>query len=225
MASDKMSLADQAYVSIKQRIDTMYFLPGQYLTEAAICAVLAIGRTPVHQALQRLSIEKLVEIIPRKGIVVLPSPLGQVMAILDARMAVEVELARRAATRASPAQIAALDALLAKAARPHGGGEIDSFLAADRAFHGAIAELGGNPILAEFSISLHEKTERAWYLNYWRTLDVTGTHTQHRRVIEAIRRGDGQAAGEAMRVHLEALATRFGEVQPGEGARHRPAPE
>jgi len=47
------SLVAKAYEDIKEKIITLYFLPGQYLNEAAISGLLQVGRTPVHQALQR----------------------------------------------------------------------------------------------------------------------------------------------------------------------------
>ena len=51
------SLADRAFEDIKEKILKLYFLPGQYLNEGALCALLNVGRTPVHQALQRLQHE------------------------------------------------------------------------------------------------------------------------------------------------------------------------
>ena len=57
------SLAAQAYKQIKEKILTLHFLPGQYLNEGALCSMLGAGRTPVHQALQRLELEGLVEIM------------------------------------------------------------------------------------------------------------------------------------------------------------------
>jgi len=68
----------------KEKIITLYFLPGQYLNEAAISSLLDVGRTPVHQALQRLEIDGLVEIMPRKGVIVLPDSIADdIAAILD----------------------------------------------------------------------------------------------------------------------------------------------
>jgi len=64
----------------------VYFLPGQYLNESAICALLGLRRTPVHQALDRLMLEGLVQIIPRKGVVVQSISLDQVLQIIDVRL-------------------------------------------------------------------------------------------------------------------------------------------
>src|ERR1700741_437631 len=95
------SLVAKAYEEIKEKIITLYFLPGQYLNEAAISGLLQVGRTPVHQALQRLELEGLVEIMPRKGVVVLPDSISEIIKILESRAAVEAELAKAAAERAS----------------------------------------------------------------------------------------------------------------------------
>src|SRR5947207_4287798 len=77
------SLVAKAYEEIKEKIITLYFLPGQYLNEAAISALLQVGRTPVHQALQRLEFEGLVEVMPRKGVVVLPDSISEIIKILE----------------------------------------------------------------------------------------------------------------------------------------------
>src|SRR5258708_4143535 len=95
------SLSDQAYDAIKEKVITLYFLPGQYLNEAAICKLLDLGRTPVHQALQRLQVEGLIAVVPRKGVIIQPDSISQILEFLDARMVVEGDLARLAATHAS----------------------------------------------------------------------------------------------------------------------------
>jgi len=105
--SEAKSLVQQAYESIKERIINLHFLPGQYLNEAAICAQLKLGRTPVHQALQRLQMEGLVDVLPRKGIIVQPDSLAEIMKILDSRVTVEPELARSAARRVKAGEITA----------------------------------------------------------------------------------------------------------------------
>src|SRR5262249_40064779 len=95
------SLVNKAYEEIKEKIITLYFLPGQYLNEDAISELLQVGRTTVHQALQRLELEGLVEIMPRKGVVVLPDSISEIIKILESRAAVEAELAKAAAARVS----------------------------------------------------------------------------------------------------------------------------
>src|SRR5215470_1028389 len=134
------SLVERAYAEIKEKIITLYFLPGQYLNEAAISSLLDVGRTPVHQALQRLALEGLVEIIPRKGVIVLPDSISEIIKILDSRATVEAELARNAAERVSAEEGKELVALADATRKTRNSGDIDTFIAADRAFHRKLAE-------------------------------------------------------------------------------------
>jgi DNA-binding GntR family transcriptional regulator len=206
------SLAAQAYDQIKERIITLNFLPGQYLNEGAICALLGLGRTPVHQALHRLEAEGLVEIMPRKGVIVQPDSIGEILKILDSRATVEAELARNAAEHASVAEARELQAL-AQAIDPGTPPPIDVFIGADRAFHRRLAELSGNPVLSDFARKLHERSIRYWYLHLWQTMDVRATTRQHRAIADAVARRDGEAAAGAMRAHIESLKGRLAQVQ------------
>src|SRR5258708_26329376 len=107
------SLKEQAYEAIKHRIITCAFKPGQELSEAAVAALLKIGRTPVHQAFDRLNMEGLVDVQPRKGVVVRPINLDEVIEIIEIRFLNEIFAVRLAAERASSAEIIAIrDVLL-----------------------------------------------------------------------------------------------------------------
>lgn len=214
------SLSDQAYDAIKEKIVTLFFVPGQYLNEGAICELLQMGRTPVHQALLRLQVEGLVEIIPRKGIVVQPDSLSQIVEVLDARAVVEAELARRAAENATEDEVAGLERILKGAPRRHGGGAIDAFIESDRAFHVAIAAMAKNRVLAEMAKTLHERSTRAWYLHLWQTLDLKATGRQHAAICEAIRARDGTAAAEAICAHIGSLRERYVHILNSSPLRH-----
>ena len=207
------SLADRAYGAIKEHILTLYFQPGQFLNEAAICEALGIGRTPVHQALQRLHTEKLLEIVPRKGVIIQPDTVPQILDILDARLLIEGELARRAAMRCMPVDVVELKKIVAGGDHDHGGGGIDDFVERDRGFHIKIASMSGSWTLSDLLRTLHERSTRFWYLHLWQTLDKTKAAREHHAVINAIERRDGPAAALAMRRHLEALRVRLEQMQ------------
>jgi DNA-binding GntR family transcriptional regulator len=209
-----LSLSEQAYIAIKDRIITLFFAPGQYLNEASICEQLGMGRTPVHQALQRLQADGLVDIVPRKGVIIQPDSMGQVLEILDARLVVEPEIAARAAEHHRSEDVADIRALLDHHRDdPHGGGRIDSFVECDRAFHNKLSDLSQSRILGEFAKSLHERSTRAWYLHLWQTLDTEASDRQHRAVLAAIEARDPAAAAAAMREHLAALRDKVVHLQ------------
>src|SRR6266853_1126584 len=141
------SLKDQAYEAIKHRIITCAFKPGQELSESAVAGLLKIGRTPVHQAFDRLNTEGLVDVQPRKGVVVRPINLDEVIEIIEIRLLNETFAVRLAAERASSAEIMAIRDVLAKGRRRGGGRQgrdhdvaepgVSSVDRAPRAQHGA----------------------------------------------------------------------------------------
>jgi DNA-binding GntR family transcriptional regulator len=222
-APRKSSLADMAFEAIKEKILKLYFLPGQYLNEGALCALLDMGRTPIHQALQRLQHEGLVEVMPRKGVIVQPGSISEILKILDSRATVEAELARNAAQRATSKDVDELKTLARAGATNGKMSELDSFIGADRDFHRKFAELAENPVLSDFARTLHERSIRYWYLHLWQTLDDKATIRQHTAIADAIARGDGDAAAEAVRTHIESLRTRLMRAQEASSG-HGPLP-
>lgn len=217
-ASRQTSLVEQAYQAIKEKVIALHFLPGQYLNEAAICAQLDMGRTPVHQALQRLHIEGLVEVLPRKGIIVQPDSLSEILKILESRMTVEPELARNAAANVAKGEVSPDEAtkLVAIATATDAGDEppdISAFTSNDRWFHREIGRLSGNAIMADFSRILHERSTRFWYLNLWQTIDVAKSNAQHLTIAKAIAAANEEDAGLAMSEHIQALHSRLEKLQ------------
>ena len=217
------SLVAKAYEDIKEKIITLYFLPGQYLNEAAISGLLQVGRTPVHQALQRLELEGLVEIMPRKGVVVLPDSISEIIKILESRAAVEAELAKAAADRVSVDDGKELLALANATRHTRNGPGIDDFIACDRAFHRKLAERAGNSVLSDFAQQLHERSIRYWYLHLWQTMDVPATTRQLAAIADAIAKHDGERAAAAMREHIDSLKGRLMQIQDAT-RRHLPPP-
>jgi len=212
-ASKGGSLAEQVYEQLKEKIITLHFLPGQYLNEGALCAMLGVGRTPVHQALQRLELERLVEIMPRKGVIVQPDSIAEILKILDSRVTVEAELARNAAQQRTPEDTEVLKML---ARRGYGNGQpadVDTFITGDRAFHEQFAKMAGNVVLSEFARSLHERSIRYWYLHLWQTMDTKATIRQHSAIADMIAKGDGEGAAKAVREHIESLRERLIKAQ------------
>ena len=213
------SLADTAFEDIKEKILKLYFLPGQYLNEGALCALLKVGRTPVHQALQRLQHEGLVEIMPRKGVIVQPGSIPEILKILDSRATIEADLARNAATHASAKDAEALKALARAGVGNGQASQLEDFIEADRAFHRKFSELAANPVLSDFARSLHERSIRYWYLHLWQTFDGKASAREHSAIADAIAKGDGETAAKAVRAHIESLRSRLMRAQ--EAARGR----
>lgn len=203
-------LSEQAYAAIKERILSLELRPGQFVNESALCAMLQMGRMPVHQAVHRLKDDGLLEVIPRKGIIIGAGSLKEMLALLEARGAVEPNIAALAAERAAPEQIKELARLLRKSAKFVDQRFRREFMAIDRAFHQAVAEAAGNRILTDAQRPLHERSARIWSLIVMRRPDgLRLTQEEHEAVLDGIRRGDKEAARRAMQAHLASLRRRI----------------
>lgn len=204
-AAGATSLRDAAYLAIKHRIITGYFKPGAYLNEATVCSVLNIGRTPVHQALNRLMLEGMVEMIPRKGVIVKPVNLSEILEIIDVRLLNEVPCARLAAERASGGDIEAMDTVLREARAAAERRDVERLMLLDRDFHEGLRRAAKNATLGEVLRNLQERSLRFWFIS----LNMPSHHIavcgEHEAILEAVRRRDPQAAEAAMREHIESF--------------------
>ena len=124
----RVSLRDTAYDEIRKLIVTCELRPGQPLTVTDLAEALNIGRTPVIQAIDRLAVDGLVDVMPRKGIVVSPVSLDDFMEVIEMRMVNETAAVRWAAERASRAEIAMMEANLAAIWRAAKDRNIEEFI-------------------------------------------------------------------------------------------------
>src|SRR5262245_63563710 len=80
-----VSLSDAAYEAIKQRILSLALRPGLFVNEQTLSDMVGISRMPVHQAVQRLKADGLLDVIARKGIVIRMTSFKELLAIFEAR--------------------------------------------------------------------------------------------------------------------------------------------
>lgn len=214
-SSDKgrISLSDQAYEAVREQVLNHKLPVGELLNERWLCERFGFGRTPMHQALQRLHQEELISIVPRKGVLVKPDSIALIIDLLDARQIIEPVLASRAAQHATAADIDDFRRIMAMDTASENSDAVDRFVERDRAFHAKLAEVGGSPVLIEIQKSLHERAMRFWYANLWRTLDESKASNEHEAVVSAIERGDATAAADAMGAHIAEITTRLRQLQ------------
>ena len=201
----RLSLRDQAYEAIKDRIITCQFQPGECINEASVSEMLGFGRTPVHQAIDRLMLEEMVDVIPRKGIIVKPVILQDVMQMIEVRMVNETQCARLAAERAEDGHIDDMEAVISKAARAIDQQDIHTLMTLDRQFHLLLASASKNLELAEILRRLNERSLRFWFISFTTPDHHRSFQGQHEAVFEAVRKHDPAAAENAMRVHIDAF--------------------
>jgi GntR family transcriptional regulator, rspAB operon transcriptional repressor len=201
----RQSLRDAAYEAIKFRIITCKFKPGECINEASVSELLGYGRTPVHQALDRLMLEEMVEVIPRKGVIVKPVILHDVMQMIDVRMVNETHCARLAATRADDTHIKALTGVLNRARQAIAGRDVHAMMMLDREFHLQLAAASKNFELAEVLRKLNERSLRFWFISFNTPDHHRSFQEQHEAIFAAVRDRDADGAESAMRAHIDAF--------------------
>src|SRR5262249_43924072 len=107
------SLTEQAYRALEEKIVTLEIPPGTVVSEAILATRLGFGRTPIREALWRLARERLVTIIPHRGIIVSEINIKTQLRLLELRREIERLVAVQAARRASEAERKQLDAIAA----------------------------------------------------------------------------------------------------------------
>lgn len=205
MKMPRTSLRDRAYDAIKHRIITLRYRPGEYLNEARICEDLDIGRTPVHQALDRLMLDGMVQVIPRKGVIVKPVSLDEVRALSEVRLVCETAAARLAAQRATGEDIEHLRSVLGRTDAVVAARDLEGMMFLDRDFHGGLAQAAHNPVLAEFLRTLCDRHMRFWFMSLSARDQMARACGEHIAVFDAIERGDPEAAEAAARRHIESF--------------------
>lgn len=201
----KTSLADDAYETIKWQILKMQIKPGTFLNVQELADRLDIGRSPVHVAVTRLHHDGLLEVLPRKGIVVRSWSRGDIAQELEARRPLEVEIARLAAERADREAIANLKAVLAKGPGLIRAGDRGGLMELDRTLHHALAAVTGNPTMVELQELLHQRSTPLWFITIAERREYQRVQGEHERIVAAVAARDPEKAAQAMHTHLAAF--------------------
>jgi DNA-binding GntR family transcriptional regulator len=191
------SLTDRAYSELEELIVTLQLPPGEVVSEAALSGRLGIGRTPIREALQRLARERLVTILPRRGIIVSEINIGAQLRLLEVRREIERLVARSAARRASDAerrQFAELAKAFEAAAR---NDDETAFMRTDRAFNELCLVAARNEYASGAMTLMHSLSRRFWFIHYREAADMPLAAKLHAAVARAVARGDGKAAATA----------------------------
>ena len=199
------SLRDAAYQEIKHRIITCAFRPGEYINELRLSTLLKIGRTPVHQAVDRLMVEGMVKVIPRKGVIVKPVSLNEVLQIIEVRLINEPLGARLAAEQANDSDLSDMADVLKQAKHWASVRNIENLMLLDRQFHLLVARSARNDVLTELLRNLHERSLRFWFISLNTPTQYQLAQDEHAAILEAIGQHEPNNADTAMRRHIESF--------------------
>lgn len=210
------SLGDRVYDAVKAAILSLDFPPGAIIRKTDVCDWLGLSRSPVSDALAKLSSEGLVDIVPQSGTRVARLSMTAIRDDGFLREALEVAAARHAALNRSPETMARLTRNVEMQKLLIHDGDKEDFIKTDDAFHDIImATTGVNRLPATVrALSLH--VDRARLLLVPEPGRMSETVDEHLKIFEAVRAKDSDTAQDAMRQHLRQLLQR---LEPLEAAR------
>ena len=191
------SLTDRAYGDLEEMIVTLKLPPGSAVSEAALSERLGIGRTPIREALQRLARERLVTILPRRGIIVSEINVKSQLRLLELRREVERLVARSAARRATREERARFLEIARSFEKSAKRNDEMTFLRVDREFNELTVVAARNEFAAGAMSLVHSLSRRFWYIHYQQAADMPRAAKLHADVARGVARADENAAAAA----------------------------
>lgn len=188
---------------IRNMIRSRRFVPGQRLVEIDIIRQTGGSRFKVREALQRLEAEGLVQLEEFRGASVRNPSMEEVRQLYRARGALEGICAADFTRHATPEQRAELTEIAAAMERCVEEGAPEKFGGLNARWHGLIMEGAGDLVIKTIVQRLNTPIHHLLFETFYRGERLRAAADDHRRIIEAITRGDAETAEKAMRQHVE----------------------
>lgn len=198
-----------AYTTIRERIITGVYPMGERLGEVELATDLGVSRTPVREALRRLSADGLVEVSANRGARVSLWTTDDLDQIYELRSMLEGRAASRAAGRITETELQELDSLCdeMESAVESGISEshnLDILSDGNRSFHAMIMAISGNAHLHRLTDSLFQVPLSIHTYRHYSSVELERSMRHHREIVQAFRCRDGEWANSVMRSHIHA---------------------
>jgi DNA-binding GntR family transcriptional regulator len=199
--------AEQVYHLLKEKLTSLEFKPGQSLTEKEIASHFKVSRTPVRHALSNLERDGLVEIIPRKGAFIKFLSMKDIIEIFQVREALEGLAARLAAENVDLEALKKFETFYVGALQKNSSKDLQEIFNFGMKFHDFIIDSAANQRIKKILKDLRVQFEisRIFFLNQnssVRPSRAVQSIREHLRVIEALRRRDGDLAEARLKEHI-----------------------
>jgi Transcriptional regulators len=194
------SMTDAVTDALREAILSGILAPPAWLREDELAQALSVSRTPVREALRRLSDEGLTQRVVNRGTVVTPMTLDEILAVYAVRESLEGLAARTAAIR----RPAGLVESLQEVHREMVEGAVDAKRMAELnlEFHRLIREAAGNPYLTRFLTQVEHAVRRFGQTTYASPGRSEDALAEHFGILEAIAAGDADLAESRAAEHM-----------------------
>lgn len=199
------SIADQ----IEDQIFQGDYENGDRLDEVKLAAHFGVSRTPVREALNRLNQSGLVDQIPRRGAFVRqPGPI-ELLQMFEAMAEIEAGCARLAALRVSDEALDEMDVANDRCEEAANDGDADRYYFENEIFHNLIYRETGNQFLEQQARTLHRRLRPFRRTQLQLRGRMNSSLEEHKRVVEALRKGDANKAASSIRDHVAIQGEKF----------------
>ena len=197
-----MAAVDRAVETLRGRILAGQFAGGERLGEVELAVALGMSRTPVRQALLRLSAEGLVEVTPNRGAHVVARSDNELEYVFELRARLEGLAARKAATRATEEQLDLLDEIARQIGEHAVRRDMDRITELNTRFHATLIDIADSATLATSVSGLVHASVMARTQSSFDDAALQRSVNHHLEIVAALRANDADWAESVMRSHL-----------------------
>lgn len=201
-----------AYDTLKRMIVTLELRPGSQLDERELMDRLGIGRTPLREAMLRLSHERMIVHVPRRGARVSDLSLLDLQQMIEARTHIEPLVTMLAAQRMTDAFLGRLEKLMLEVEAAADAKEVERLVNRDLEFHTVIARASGNRYFAAMAEQVNTAMLRFWYVSYAGIAGLPLSVDHHRVLFESLVARDPLLAQQQSLEHIEIFKQRMSNL-------------
>jgi len=201
------SAVDRVHTELRRMAMTFRFLPGERLNEAILAKELGVSRTPLREALNRLSAEGFLTFSANNGFFRKTIDVKEIFDLYEFRRCLELAAVKLSIERATDEKVREIEAFVTESALDVAGRTVDDFVTLDEHFHEMLIQLTGNQQMLDALKRINER------IQFVRWLDMTErrpeTQSQHKLIVDALRKRDRE---EMERLISEHIAHRLDQI-------------
>ena len=194
--------AHEVYTQLKSLILGFEIYPGSRVTETELADRFGVSRTPVREALQRLQLEGYLTVRPKQGCFIRDIDIEEIDENYQVRIALEMCALETAGTHMPDKAIRELAKKWDPARQPKGRIDVETMADLDESFHIALAEGGGNLVLADYLQRINHAIHIIRRLDFTEKQRVDLTFKEHYAICQHLLKRDIVAAQQALTQHI-----------------------
>ncbi len=195
----RITAKERVYQTLRGWIIDGTLQPGEKISDQEIAKYFSVSRTPVREAIQQLSDQKLIDVYPGRESLVAPIDLDVVRQCYQMMAELQALAVQFAFSKITPKMIWELEQINGEISSLDGLPDAQAIPAWDQKFHDYFFDLAGNDFLFDFCRILYAHILRVEILHYSKFRNILVSQEEHTVIINALKEGDLKSAKEAMR--------------------------